>query len=391
MLGATKDLLLPTTITGSLPRPHWYTEGLNGRPFRVAMSSITFREQYADALSSLIRDQERAGLDILTDGDMRFDNDVGGRSWMLYTAQRLSGLQGVDLVGKYATDASVGSIMREFSEAVTPPVVVDRVGRGPLEFTALWKVAQRLTDKPVKFGAATPEVVEGALLNRHYQDRAELMYDVSNALNEEWHELAEAGCQVVQIEEPWVHRAYYRQRKDVFPKDFYVDLFNNTVRGLHEKTEVWCHTCWGNPAAQRVFATPMSYAPAIEDMNRLNCDVITFETVDNRGENLELIGKLITGKKIAIGAVSHRTLQVETPEDVAAIIRTALRYIPAERLVITSDCGFGREGMSRRHARYKMASLVMGTNIVRRELGLEERPCPMADPRYSLVPSKEEE
>jgi 5-methyltetrahydropteroyltriglutamate--homocysteine methyltransferase len=387
MLGATKELVLPTTITGSLPRPRWYTEGLNGRAFRAAMANIDFQEQYVDALSCLLRDQERAGLDILTDGDHRFDHDVGGRSWMLYTAQRLGGVSGVDLVGRYATEARLGTIMREFFECLTPPVVTGKITRGPLEFTALWKVAQRLTDRPVKFGTATPEVVEGGLLNRHYTDRAELIHDIADVINAELTELAGAGCPIVQVEEPWVHRAHYRQRPDVFPKDFYADLFNRTVRGLGERTEVWCHTCWGNPAAQRQFATPMSYAPILEDMNRLHCDVITFETVDNDGANLEQIGKIITGKKVAIGVVSHRTLQVETPEDVAAMIRLALKHIRPERLVISTDCGFGREGMSRRHALYKMASITLGTNLVRRELGLPERPCRLADPRFTLVPS----
>jgi len=94
-----------------------------------------------------------------------------------------------------------------------------------------------------------------------------------------------------------------------------------------------------------------------------------------------------SSQKVAIGAVSHRVLQVETPEDVAALIRKALEHIPAERLVISTDCGFGREGMSRRHALYKMASIVLGTNIIRRELGLPERPCKLADPKLSLVPS----
>jgi 5-methyltetrahydropteroyltriglutamate--homocysteine methyltransferase len=388
MLGATKDLMLPTTITGSLPRPHWYTEGLNGRAFRAAMSNVDFQEQYVDALSCLIRDQERAGLDIVTDGDNRFDNEVGGRSWILYTAQRLGGVSGIDLVGRYAAEARPGTIMREFAECVTPPVVTGKITRGPLEFTALWKVAQRLTDRPVKFGTATPEVVEGGLRNRHYADRIELIHDIADVINAELTELAEAGCPVVQIEEPWVHRAHYRQRSDILPKEFYVELFNRTVRGLGERTEVWCHTCWGNPSAQRVYATPMSYAPVLEDMNRLQCDVITFETVDNGGENLELIGKIIAGKKVAIGVASHRSLQVETPEDVAAMIRKALGYIPVERLVISTDCGFGREGMSRRHALYKMASIVLGTNMVRRELGLPERPCRLADPKFSLVPSR---
>src|SRR3990167_5109207 len=98
MYTATKDIQLPTTITGSLPRPAWYTENLRGRPFRVAMAEKNFREQYLDAVSCHIRDQERAGLDIVTDGDARFDADVGGRSWQSYTLERLAGVSGYEKV-----------------------------------------------------------------------------------------------------------------------------------------------------------------------------------------------------------------------------------------------------------------------------------------------------
>ena len=83
--------------------------------------------------------------------------------------------------------------------------------------------------------------------------------------------------------------------------------------------------------------------------------------------------------------IDHHTLQVESPEEVAELLRLALEHIPAEQLVICSDCGMGREGMSRRHAFYKMVSMVLGTNIVRKELGLPEAECLAADPRYSLI------
>ena len=81
MYRATKDIILPTTITGSLPRPSWYTENLGTRHFLEAMVSRRFREQYEDAITCFIRDQELAGLDIVTDGDAHFDDDVGGQSW----------------------------------------------------------------------------------------------------------------------------------------------------------------------------------------------------------------------------------------------------------------------------------------------------------------------
>jgi 5-methyltetrahydropteroyltriglutamate--homocysteine methyltransferase len=101
--------------------------------------------------------------------------------------------------------------------------------------------------------------------------------------------------------------------------------------------------------------------------------------------DLELIGRTITDKKIAIGVVNHRDLQVERPEQVADLIRRALEHIPVERLVLSSDCGFGREGMSRRIAFFKMVSIVRGANIVRRELGLPEAACLAADGRYALA------
>ena len=87
MYRATKDIILPTTITGSLPRPSWYTENLGTRHFLEAMVSRRFREQYEDALACYLRDQELAGLDIVTDGDCRFDDDVGGQSWTSYRSE----------------------------------------------------------------------------------------------------------------------------------------------------------------------------------------------------------------------------------------------------------------------------------------------------------------
>jgi 5-methyltetrahydropteroyltriglutamate--homocysteine methyltransferase len=84
--------------------------------------------------------------------------------------------------------------------------------------------------------------------------------------------------------------------------------------------------------------------------------------------------------------IDHHTLQIERPDQVAALIREALRYLPPERLVISSDCGMGREGMSRRHAQYKIVAMVLGTNIVRKEIGVAEADCLAADPRFSLAP-----
>src|SRR5205823_13725896 len=95
--------------------------------------------------------------------------------------------------------------------------------------------------------------------------------------------------------------------------------------------------------------------------------------------------KAITGKKVGIGVIDHHTLQIESPDQVAALVRRALDVIPQDRLVLSSDCGMGREGMSRRHALYKMVSLVQGVNIVKKERGLPITPSLAADPAYSLL------
>jgi 5-methyltetrahydropteroyltriglutamate--homocysteine methyltransferase len=165
-------------------------------------------------------------------------------------------------------------------------------------------------------------------------------------------------------------------------------VFNNTVKGLRSKKEVWCHTCWGNPSQQRMFGSVQSYKPALNLLNQVDADVITFEMKSSDAMDLEDVGKAITEKKVVIGAIDHHTLQVESPEEVADLIRKALKVIPAERLVLSSDCGMGREGMSRRHAFYKMIALVQGTNIVKKELGLPVTESLGADPKFSLIRTK---
>jgi 5-methyltetrahydropteroyltriglutamate--homocysteine methyltransferase len=137
-----------------------------------------------------------------------------------------------------------------------------------------------------------------------------------------------------------------------------------------------------------MFRDVQSYQPTLDSLNQVDADVLTFETCSSGTGDLKAIGQIIKEKKIVIGVIDHHTLQVERPDQVADIIRAALKHIPAERLMISSDCGMGREGMSRRHAVYKMVAMVLGTNIVRKELGLPEAECLAADPRYSLTLTK---
>jgi len=266
------------------------------------------------------------------------------------------------------------------------PKIVGPIGRGEMQYAEIFKAAQRLTSKPVKFGTVTPELVAFAVQDEHYTSLPDRILAMSDAFNEELHDLADAGCQVIQMEEPQIHLLAARGYKDpVITPEFMLTVFNNTVKGLRAKAEVWCHTCWGNPSQQRMFGSIQSYKPALELLNQVDADVITFEMASSHCADLEDVGKAITSMKVGIGVIDHHTLQVESPEDVATIVRQALRVIPPERLVLSSDCGMGREGMSRRHAFYKMVALVQGVNVVKKELGLPLTESQAADPKFSLL------
>ena len=174
MLKATAGKVLPATVIGSLPRPRWYTENLGSRTFLDAMVDIEFRDQYVDALTVFIHQQELAGLDIVTDGDARFDHDVGGQSWTRYPTQHMSGFDHdnpvLAKVGAGGIRFPRGHLLHDYMEARVMPKVIGPIGRGDLQYTEMWKTAQRLTTKPVKFGTVTPEIVGFAVQDEHYKD-----------------------------------------------------------------------------------------------------------------------------------------------------------------------------------------------------------------------------
>jgi 5-methyltetrahydropteroyltriglutamate--homocysteine methyltransferase len=385
MLNVLNTLTLPTTMVGSYPRPLWCTESLRGRSFKQAMGDSIFREQYMDAVTCVINAQESAGLDILTDGDSRFDLAVGGKSWFFYVLERLGGLGGHrDYSAAWASFGyRPGHILWEVMEAYQPPVVTGKLTRGPLEYAAVWKVAQRLTDKPVKFGTISGPLLARMMWDEFYKSPSALAEDLAEIINAELKELAAAGCKIIQLEEPPHHFASLSPQVTDKDLEEMTRVFNKQVVGVD--AEIWVHTCWGNPNQQRCFWETPSYERALPHMLQFDADVITFECASTGGKDLPLFAKYKTDKKIAIGVVNHTQTTVEPPEVVANLIRKALEYIPPDRLVITTDCGFGREGLSRRIAYYKLVSLVQGTNIVRRELALPEARVRATDPKLWFV------
>jgi len=384
MLNATRDLVLPTTITGSYPRPHWFTEELRGRGFKDALGDSRFREQYLDAVACLVREQEMAGLDFVTDGDSRFDLTVGGKSWFYYVIERLGGITGAQdrSTGGGWKSLRPGHILYEVMEAYQPAVVGAKLAGGALQYAALFKTAQRLANKPVKFGAITAQSLAKMLVDRHYGSDRDVILALADIFNAELKAVAAAGCRVIQVEEPQHHigGATGASDKDL---EFYTEAVNREIAGVD--TEIWLHTCWGNPNQQPLHWERPSYERSLPYLLATNADVLTLECASTNGRDLALLGKHRTDKKIAIGVVNHSTAAVEPPEVVASLIRKALEYVPPERLILSTDCGFGREGLARRIAFYKSVAINLGANIVRRELKLPEVEIPAADPRFTFA------
>jgi 5-methyltetrahydropteroyltriglutamate--homocysteine methyltransferase len=395
MLTVTRDLVLPVTITGSWPRPRWYDRSMWGRPLDTCMMDVRYREQFQDAMATVISDQERAGLDILTHGDLHCDDDMAGRSWHHYPLQRWAGFAGDHLQSEETRSPWLryppGTLLNEIYTGWRWPRVVGPIEHRPLDYAKIWRIAQARASRPVRFGTCCSQVM-GLFLDihtSHYRDHRQVIWDMAVAMNRELRALRDAGCRCIQIEEPTLHfwaNTYGAASDEVA---FMVEAFNREVEGL-EDVEIWIHTCWGNPNMQRVIDNDSYRASFDLYLDALRGDVWTVEMTDRQFREIDLFaarrGRL--PKKICIGAVSHRTLQVDRPEEVAQRIRLALSHIDAGQLVVSSDCGFGRQGCNRDIAFFKTTALVQGCNLVRAELGLPRSPVPAADPalQTDIVP-----
>ena len=209
--------------------------------------------------------QHRAGIDIFVDGDTRLDDDVAGRSWVSYVTERMEGI-GAPRVevppAGFMADKGPGDLMWEVIETRMTPPVTGKIGKTTLQLDRAYKAIAPMTDRPVKLGSISAQILALMLTNEHYKDRLDLLMDLSAALNKEYHALADAGAPIVQIEEPAIHQVIADPKQAIKPEQW-VEAFNVEVKGLRDKCEVWCHTCWGSPAAQRVASQDQSYKAAL--------------------------------------------------------------------------------------------------------------------------------
>ena len=291
MFTATADRILPTTVTGSWPRPTWFEAGLWGRPLSDAMLDISYREQLLDAVVGRLGEQERAGLDIVTNGDYHLDPDLAGLSWMRYPLERIDGLdRAPDGAGGERRGAPPGHAARGGLGAWRLPTVAGRIGSGaPLEFDKLWRIAQSRTDRPVKFGTVSTQLVASMLdlrTDAYAANKRELMWDMATAMNVELRQLVAAGCKVIQIEEPLIHFVATQLARSAVPRlpDRLLQPRDQRARGrrglgphlLGERQHAAC-------------PRTTSYAEVIEIyLDRVGGDVWTVEMKDRDFADLEL-------------------------------------------------------------------------------------------------------
>ena len=398
MLTVTKDVILPATITGSWPRPRWFDQSMMGQPLDTCMMDTRYREKFGDAMTVVVSDEERAGLDLVSHGDLHCDDDMAGRSWHHYPLQRWHGFEGDYLQSDETRSPWLryppGTLLNEIYTGWRWPRVVDKIEHRPLDYAKIWRIAQQRASKPVKFGTCCSQVM-GLFLDLYtdkYTDHRQVIWDMAEAMNTELLALRDAGCTCIQIEEPTLHfwaNTYGAKSEEV---KFMVEAFKREVQGL-EDVELWIHTCWGNPNMQRVIDND-SYAESFDlYLNECSGDVWTVEMTDRDFREIDLFStnnmKGNLPKKVAVGVVSHRSLQVDLAEDVAERGRRALKHIDPEQLILSTDCGFGRQGCNRDIAFYKTAAISGGRDILRHELGVEPGGVPAANPalQTDIVPS----
>jgi len=334
--------ILPTSVIGSYAWPAWLYTALEAAQ-RGEYGPDDMREAQDDAVDLALRDQEQAGVDIVSDGEMRRAG--------FFTAAFYGHMTGLVELPPQRRVGVAGHDQRESYVATEPIVAPDGLG-----LLAEYRYALTRTSRPIKMPCAGAYTLAGRIKpGVIYRDRMEIAHALAAIINTELKALVAAGADFIQIDEP-----SYAVHPDA-PRAF-VDLFNATVAGVDAK--IGLHLCFGNyvgrPVAKR------SYRPLFPHILEVRADQLALEFANRELAELDLWREFPSDKELAAGLVDVKNYYVETPEDVAERIRAALRYVAPAKLSITPDCGFSQT--ARWAARAKLVAMVEGARIVRREL-----------------------
>ncbi|MBK7582166.1 MAG: hypothetical protein IPI67_18410 [Myxococcales bacterium] len=356
--------LLPTTMVGSYPRPAWFHHQLAGRDLFEAFKDARHKEAFDDAVQAVIRDQERAGLDLLSDGQMWFDDyDMGIGSFLWYWLERTGGF-GSAKVAHPARAKATGRDEWALDEAGGVEVV-GPITRGPIRLAALYSQAQRHSQRPIKACVGAGPVQLSTLahfVSGPVKDRYALSEALADVFVEELRELTAAGCEHVQLEDlgAWIPSLSG-------DKDFawVKGIVNRTLSGVKARKS-W-HFCLGNAWGNRMVGmTRGGYAAVLPHYLDVDVDEFVLDFACREMVDIDVLKQLPKDKSVAAGVIDVRSLEIEAPEQVAERIRKVLAVVPPERVTLTTDCGLKQ--LPRTSAREKLRSLVAGAEIVRREL-----------------------
>lgn len=337
--------LLPTTTAGSLPKPSWLaTPETLWSPWKLDGDELIAGKQ--DALRLALDDQRQAGIHIVGDGEQTRQH---------FVTTFVEHLDGVDFEKR-----EIVRIRDRYDASV--PTVVDAVSRPRPVFVDDAAFLRAQTDQPIKWTLPGPMTMIDTLYDDHYRSREKLAWEFACLLNEEARELEAVGVDIIQFDEP-AFNVFFDEAND-----WGIATLERAVAGLRAETAV--HICYGygikaNTDWKKTLGTEWrQYEQTFPNLQRSMIDIISLECQNSRVP-MELI-ELVRGKKVMVGAIDVATDTVETPEQVAATLRAALRFVDADKLYPATNCGMAP--LARPVARGKLNALTAGAAIVRAEL-----------------------
>lgn len=339
--------LFSTSTVGSLPKPSWLAKPETlWSPWKLQGEELIEGKQ--DALRLTLDDQNRAGIDIVSDGEQTRQH---------FVTTFIEHLSGVDFENRQTV-----KIRNRYEASV--PSIVGAVAREKPVFVEDAKFLRTLTEKPIKWTLPGPMTMIDTLHDDHYRSREKLAWEFASILNQEARELEAAGVDIIQFDEP-AFNVFFDE-----VNDWGVAALERAVEGL--KCETAVHICYGYGIKANIDwknslgAEWRQYEEIFPKLQKSTLDLVSLECQNSRVP-MDLI-ELIRGKKVMIGAIDVATSIIETPEDVANTLRKALQFVDADKLYPSTNCGMAP--LSRHVARAKLNALGAGADILRNELSI---------------------
>lgn len=337
--------LLPTSIVGSLPKPSWLAEPETlWSPWKLEGDALVEGKQ--DALRIAVQEQRRRGIDIISDGEQTRQH---------FVTTFIEHLSGVDFEKRETV-----RIRNRYDASV--PTVVGAVSREKPVFVDDAKFLRQQTDQPIKWALPGPMTMIDTLSDRHYKSREKLAWEFATILNQEAKELEAAGVDIIQFDEPSFNVFFDEVQ------DWGVATLERAAEGLRAETVV--HICYGygikaNTDWKATLGSEWrQYEQTFPLLQRSIIDTISLESQHSHVP-MDLI-ELIRGKNVMLGAIDVASETVETPDEVADTLRKALKFVDADKLIPSTNCGMAP--LPRGVALEKLSALSAGADIIRKEI-----------------------